>query len=117
LKGVVVKSDKWGSRKLAYEIKKQKKGTYVLVDFAGQTSIVAELERMLKIDDNILKFLTVMKEDDVNLLDIEKEIQAGIPTEVKITAPEVDTPIASLETAEELPVNQETAEDAKGEKE
>jgi small subunit ribosomal protein S6 len=115
-KGVVVKIDKWGTRKLAYEIKKQKKGTYVLIDFAGQSTIVSELERMFKIEDNILKFLTVMKEDKVNLLDLEKEKQAEISAEAKTTAPEGNGPTTSVEAAEDLPVNQETSEDMKGEK-
>ena len=58
-KGVIVKIEKWGTRKLAYEIKKQTKGTYVLADFIGKVNIIPEIERNFKIDDKILKFLTV----------------------------------------------------------
>jgi len=61
-KGVIAKVDKWGKRRLAYEINKQKDGFYFLIDFAGDGPIVAELERNLKIDDRILKFMTVKKE-------------------------------------------------------
>lgn len=77
LKGVIVKIEEWGKRKLAYEIKKQSRGSYVLIDFAGKSEIVDELERNLKIDDKILKFLTVKKSESVDLEEIEKEIAAA----------------------------------------
>lgn len=60
-KGVIAKIDKWGKRHLAYEIKKQKDGYYFLIDFAGDGAIVTEIERNYKIDDRILKFMTVKK--------------------------------------------------------
>jgi small subunit ribosomal protein S6 len=81
-KGLVVKVEKWGKRKLAYEIRKHNKGFYLLIDFAGQSAVVAELERNLKIDDKVLKFMTVKKNDQVVLADIEKEIAAALPTAV-----------------------------------
>jgi small subunit ribosomal protein S6 len=76
LKGTVIKVEKWGKRKLAYEIKKQSNGNYVLIDFAGQSAIIDELERNFKIDDKILKFMTIMKDGNVDLAALEKEKQA-----------------------------------------
>lgn len=78
-KGLVMKIEKWGKRKLAYEIKKHNRGFYMLIDFAGQTAVVAELERNLKIDDNILKFMTVKKDDQVILEDLQKELATALP--------------------------------------
>jgi small subunit ribosomal protein S6 len=119
-KGIVVKIDKWGARKLAYEIKKQRKGFYVLMDFAGQSDIVLELERMLKIEDKILKYLTIIKNDNVNLADLEKEIQSNIPTEGKDETPQTNTYAIST-AADKMPVTEEkeeeTADSAKEEKE
>ena len=77
LKGTVIKAEKWGKRKLAYEIKKQSNGFYILLDFAGKSAIIDELERNFKIDDKVLKFMTIMKDDNVDLAAIEKEIQDG----------------------------------------
>ncbi|MBN1662699.1 MAG: 30S ribosomal protein S6 [Deltaproteobacteria bacterium] len=74
LKGIIVKIEEWGKRKLAYEIKKQSRGSYILIDYAGESDVVDELERNLKIDDKILKFLTVKKSDSVDIEGIEKEI-------------------------------------------
>ena len=78
-KGLVMKTEKWGKRKLTYEIRKHNRGFYLLIDFAGQGAVVAELERNLKIDDKILKFMTVKKDDHVLLEDLEKEIAAASP--------------------------------------
>jgi small subunit ribosomal protein S6 len=73
-KGVIAKIDKWGKRRLAYEINKQRDGYYFLIDFAGDGPIVAEIERNYKIDDRILKFMTVKKEGAATREGIEKEI-------------------------------------------
>ena len=75
LKGTIIKVEKWGKRKLAYEIKKQSNGFYVMIDFAGKSAIIDELERNFKIDDKVLKFMTIMKDGNVDLAKIEKEKQ------------------------------------------
>ncbi len=59
LKGTVVNISEWGRRKLAYEIKRFDKGHYVLIDFQGLPGIAKELERGLRLDDRVLKYLTV----------------------------------------------------------
>ena len=69
-KGSIVKIDDWGKRKLAYEVKRFDKGHYVLLDFCGFPDAVTELERTLKLDDRILKYLTVKIEDDIEQTDI-----------------------------------------------
>ena len=76
-KGVVAKVDKWGKRHLAYEIKKQKDGYYFLIDFAGDGPIVTEIERNYKIDDRVLKFMTVKKEGATTAEGIEQEAAAA----------------------------------------
>jgi len=78
-KGLLIKVEKWGKRKLAYEIKKQLRGFYVLLDFGGQTDIVNELERNFKIDDKILKYMTVKKDEVVDLQALEGELSAAAP--------------------------------------
>ncbi len=60
----------WGKRKLAYAIKRHTRGLYVLMEYAGGPKLVAELERNLRIDERILKFITVMLEER---FDPEKE--------------------------------------------
>jgi len=72
-KGTIIKTEDWGKRRLAYDIKKQSKGTYILVDFYGLGSMIQEIERNLKIDDNILKFITVKTRDPFNPESLEEE--------------------------------------------
>ena len=55
--------DKWGKRKLAYLINKESEGIYVLFNFKSGTKFPAELDRISKITDGILRSLIVKKED------------------------------------------------------
>jgi small subunit ribosomal protein S6 len=61
--GEILKAEEWGKRKLAYEIKKQGKGSYFLVHFAGTGRVVSEVERTLRISDDVLKYLTVLLDE------------------------------------------------------
>jgi small subunit ribosomal protein S6 len=62
LQSTVLKVDEWGTRKLAYSVKKQGRGTYVLMVYEAGPTVVAELERRMRIDENIIKFQTVLLE-------------------------------------------------------
>lgn len=74
--GHIIKFDKWGMTNLAYRVGKYFKGYYVLMDFAGEAKIVKELERNLKIDDRILKYLTVKILDKFDIVPPEEEAAA-----------------------------------------
>jgi small subunit ribosomal protein S6 len=87
-KGILVKVERWGKRRLAYLIRKQVRGFYILIDYAGVSAVVNELERNLKIDDKILKFMTVLKAETVDVEALEKEIaEAAGQAEKKEPAP------------------------------
>jgi len=60
--GEVVSIDKWGKRRLAYEIKDYREGIYILVNFKGEAGTAHELDRVMKITDEILRFMIVNKE-------------------------------------------------------
>jgi small subunit ribosomal protein S6 len=51
-----------GKRKLAYEIKKCKEGTYVIFNFESKPEAIAELERVYRITDDIIKYIVVKKD-------------------------------------------------------
>lgn len=61
--GKVEKVNNMGKRKLAYEIKKFSEGTYMLFDFEAKPDFIAELERIYRITDDVIKFIVVRKED------------------------------------------------------
>jgi len=54
--------DKWGIRKLAYPIKKQESGYYIIVYFNGKSGVISELDRINKINDKILRHMVVKSE-------------------------------------------------------
>jgi small subunit ribosomal protein S6 len=66
-KGKLVKVEAWGRRKLAYPVAKQKKGVYVYVKYVGKGGLVSELERNLKLADAVLKFQTVLTNEQVDM--------------------------------------------------
>jgi small subunit ribosomal protein S6 len=55
----IKKVDEWGMRELAYPIRKQRRGIYALVEYKSEPQAVAELERQLKLNDQVLRFITV----------------------------------------------------------
>jgi small subunit ribosomal protein S6 len=52
---------KWGKRKLAYPIKKKESGNYVVVTFKSKATQLEELERGLKLDEQVLRYLIIVK--------------------------------------------------------
>ena len=62
--GVVTKAETMGKRQLAYEILHQKEGTFVLMEIEGSGREIAELERRMRVNDRILRYLTVRVDED-----------------------------------------------------
>lgn len=54
--------DAWGKRRLAYEIRKKREGYYVLMEYNGPADFVSELERLMGIDEKVMKYLVTKKE-------------------------------------------------------
>ena len=108
MNGKVASYDEQGKKSLAYNVKKQSKGYYVLMDYLGQAEVVSELERNMRLDDRILKYLTVKLADEVDPATVEaakpKPKKEAEKTEV-VEEEEAESPEAQ-ETEEE-----ETEED------
>ena len=62
--GKVSETQEWGLRRLAYPIQKKEQGYYVLVNFEAKPESIVELERVYKITDSVLKFITVRKDEE-----------------------------------------------------
>ena len=60
--GTVLKFENWGKKKLAYEVKRERKGTFVYLNFQSKGDLISELERSYRLEDSIIKFLTVRME-------------------------------------------------------
>lgn len=61
--GKVENVEEVGRKKLAYEIKKNSEGYYVVITFEANPEFITELERIYRITDDIMKFITIRKED------------------------------------------------------
>lgn len=62
-KGKIDNVDEWGKRKLAYEIDGQSDANYVLVDFHAEPESIAELDRILRINDTVMRHMIVARTD------------------------------------------------------
>ncbi len=57
--GEVKKTESWGLRNLAYKIKKNRKGHYTLLHIEAPTSAIVEMERIIKLNEDVLRHMTV----------------------------------------------------------
>ena len=61
--GVIDSTEDWGKRKLAYEINKLSEGDYILINFHADPNHIAELDRVLRINDNVERHMIVCRSD------------------------------------------------------
>lgn len=61
--GEVVRVDNWGLKNLAYRIKKNRKGYYVLLNISAPATAIAEYERLLRVNEDVIRYMTVKVED------------------------------------------------------
>jgi len=57
--GTIVNVDRWGARKLAYDIRKRQQGDYTFVQFHAEPAVIAEIDRACRLDDTILRHLII----------------------------------------------------------
>lgn len=60
--GKVTKREDWGLRNLAYKIKKNRKGYYTLMNIDAPATAIVEMERLMRLDENLLRYLTIKVE-------------------------------------------------------
>ncbi len=63
--GQIDKIDKWGKRKLAYAIQKEYDGFYVLINFRSYSDVPAEITRIARISNGLLRYLLVKNENEI----------------------------------------------------
>jgi small subunit ribosomal protein S6 len=73
-KGFLIETDDWGTKKLAYDIKKKNRGHYVRFDFCGDGELIQEMERFFRIDDKVMKFMTVLLDEAADLDAIKADL-------------------------------------------
>ena len=117
--GLQVMADEWGTKRLAYEIKKKARGYYVCLDYCGSGPLVDEIERFFRIDDRVLKYMTVVLDKDVDIENVKEEIakaeeaKAAQAKAEEAKAAQIDTPDA--EPTDEPDAESKTSEEQKDE--
>lgn len=74
--GILANFDDWGNKKLAYEIARKSRGHYVCITYGGTGPLVAELERTFRLDDKVLKYMTILLEKDIDPDALQLQIDA-----------------------------------------
>jgi small subunit ribosomal protein S6 len=111
--GEIINVENWGKKKLAYEIKKHKRGHYVLLHLKAEGPLVKELERNYRLSDAVIKFITVKLKGDIVLQKPATQSESK-ESPVKSAAAQQDAPVAEKG---ESTVSSETAESSETVKE
>lgn len=117
-----------GRKNLAYPIKKETKGYYTCMDFAADGEVIKDIERYLKYEDNVIRYLTIVKDEKVDVEARAAEVvargeDASLPFEQEASQPAVatagttekkaDAPVeekVEVEVTEKVEVKAEVAE-------
>jgi len=113
--GLLVEFDEWGSRKLAYEIKKKSRGYYVRIDFCGGGDLVNEMERQFRIDDRVMKYMTILLDEEADMERIQEAMtqakaEAASAAAESEAAAEAPAPAAEASAAPEAETAPEATE-------
>lgn len=79
--GEIVTFEDWGTKKLAYEVQKQKRGHYVYFRMKGAAAMVSELERQFKLTDTVIRYLIVKLVKELRVKPPAKEKKSGAKKE------------------------------------
>lgn len=115
--GYLVEFDEWGNQKMAYEVRRKRRGHYVRLDYCGMGPLVDELERFFRIDDRVMKYLTILLEKDVDVAALQQEKadaeaareKAAAEAEAETEAAPAETPSEPTESTTETRASEEEA--------
>lgn len=77
MKGECKRLEDWGIRKLAYPVRKCFRGRYFYMTFSGDSALIAELERRLRLDDKVLRYQSVKLDKDTDIAPVQEEKPAA----------------------------------------
>ena len=105
--GTLVSTDRMGKRRLAYEVRRFREGNYFLLNVEGPGSAIAEIERRMRVTEQIIKFMTVRTDEEQQRLDKIKKLrdsrQKGRGTQAQAAAQAAAEAAAAESTGEQAP--------------
>lgn len=108
--GRILRTERWGVRDLAFEVKGRRKGYYFLMEFAGLPRAATELDRRLNMIDSVVKFQTIKLEEGVDPTTLPEAEE--VITEKAAAQPEIPAPILRGEEEEGEMENPEESEES-----
>jgi small subunit ribosomal protein S6 len=108
--GFLIETDDWGTKKLAYDVKKKNRGHYVRLDFCGDGALIQEMERFFRIDDKVMKFMTVLLDEHADLDIIKADLAEKSAAAEQAAAAKADEAVIS-----EAPIENNEPNEAKEE--
>jgi len=96
----ILKTEKWGEKKLAYKVKGHKRGTYLLIHFNAKNSAIATVRRDFQLSDYIVRFL-IVKDDKIEDLSQIGVVAPAVEKDVD-KIPEI--PVVDISAEKEVPV-------------
>ncbi|RPI61658.1 MAG: 30S ribosomal protein S6 [Ignavibacteriales bacterium] len=100
--GQIRELDNWGRKRLAYPVDKSKIGYYAIYRFDAPSDMIAKLERIYSLDEQILRYVTLkLNNDALEQLEKNKTLSSTIKDEIVPEAVEVKTPIDEADTNNE----------------
>ncbi len=112
--GEVKSVEKMGRRRLAYTVRKFNDGFYVLLNVAAAGSLIAEIERRLRVSEQVIKFITVRMDEEEKRL---AKVKAIRDTKVKRSAQPIAAPVQAPAAAPDADVTHATTSEAQTEEE
>ena len=76
--GEIVRIDNWGLKNLAYRIKKNRKGYYVLLDIVAPAQAITEYERRVRLNEDVIRYMTVRVEEFNNEVASDEEFDEAV---------------------------------------
>lgn len=74
--GEVVRVDNWGLKNLAYRIKKNRKGYYVLLNIVAPAGAIFEYERLMRLNEDVIRYMTVKVDEFNNQMSTDEDVEA-----------------------------------------
>lgn len=93
--GGTAKSEVWGKRRLAYKVSKFNDGIFVLLMIEGPGAIIHEVERRLRVTEQVIKFITVRTDEELKRLDKVKKLRDSRQKRSAMPAPVTPEPAAT----------------------
>ncbi len=109
--GKIVKVDPWPLKKLAYRVQKQTQGYYVVLEYAAPGATIQELTRNMRLNEDLLKFVTIKKADTFDPAILERaQAEAAARAEAEAAAKAEAEAAAEAETKAGEPAEEEQSE-------